>query len=131
MAEDWHGIAAEVDAALKSVGLTDEGYIATLAIPGEAAGSSYDPVFGPPTFAELAVIEDTHRLRDINGTLINQTRRTLTVSATGIVPLKGYTVAVGVAVADIALDTVWTAIEEVRPLAPAGIAVLYEIDLVN
>lgn len=134
MAEDWNAIAAEVDAALRSVADISQpnGFPATLRIPaGGAPTNPWDPPGGDVTYAELVVIQDTREMKDANGTLIGQTIRTLTCSAMGVEPHDDWQIAVGVRVADVTDGTVFEDIMAVRPLAPAGVAVLYEIDLAN
>lgn len=134
MAENWEAIAAEVDAALKSVagiGMPD-GFPATLQIPPVGAPANpWDPPSGSPTYATVYVVEGVREIRDAAGMTVVQTQRTLMVSATGAVPAKGQSVAVGVAAEDVAPSTIWNEIAEVRPVSPAGIAVLYEVDLVH
>jgi hypothetical protein len=132
MSEDWNAIAAEVDAALRSVGDIDQpdGFPATLRIPpDDAPANPWDPPGGTPTYAELVIVQDTREVRDVNGTLIGQSVRTLMCNATGVVPSDDYTIAVGVKAADVTEDTVFEEILAVRPLSPAGVAVLYELDL--
>ncbi len=132
MAEHWNKIAAEVDAALRSVADISQpnGFPATLRIPaGGAPTNPWDPPGGDVTYAELVVIQDTREVRDAAGTLIGQTIRTLTCSATGVEPHDDYGIAVGVHMADVTDDTTFEDIMAVRPLVPAGVAVLYEVDI--
>jgi hypothetical protein len=132
MAEDWAKIAQEVDEALRSVADISQpnGFPATLRIPGNGQQQNpWDPPGGDVTYAELVVIQDTREVRDASGTLIGQTVRTLTCSATGVEPHDDWQIAVGVKAAGVTDETVFEDILAVRPLAPAGIAVLYEIDL--
>lgn len=134
MAENWTAIAAEVDQALRSVADISQpnGFPVTFRIPaGGAPANPWDPPSGSVTYAELVAVQDTREMRDANGTLIGQTVRTLMCNATGVVPSDDWTVAVGVAQADVTDDTVFEEILAVRPLAPAGVVVLYEIDLAN
>lgn len=132
MPEDWNAIAAEVDAAIKSVADVGQpgGYPATLRLePAGAPANPWDPPSGDPTYATVYVLEGVREIRDVNGTTVLQTMRTLTISAMGTAPLKGMSVAVGVAAEGVTGSTIWNEIVEVRPLSPAGIAVLYEVDL--
>jgi hypothetical protein len=132
--EDWNAIAAEVADAIRSVGDVSQpgGYPLTLRIPGENTGPSYDPQEGTPTYKTLHCIEGFQEIRDQSGTLIGQTRHTLTVTADpNAVPLKSYMIALGITAEQASEASQWVAIDEVRPVAPAGIAVLYEIDLVE
>jgi hypothetical protein len=133
--EDWTAIAAEVSDAIRSVSDVSQpdGYPVTLRIPGEADTETlWDPIVGPPTYKTLHAVEGFQEIRDASGTLIGQTRHTLTVTADpDAVPMKSYSVALGIAAEDVGDETPFVEISEVRPLSPAGIAVLYEIDLVN
>lgn len=130
MAEDWKAIAAEVTEAIRSLGDTSQpsGYPAVLRRAGPSTGEEWNPTPGALTYLTIHVIEDTREVRDTTGTLIGQTVRTLTATAEpGIEPHDDDTIAVGVS--DGATATEWLEIAAVRPLAPAGVAVLYEIDL--
>lgn len=134
MAEDWTAIAAEVDAAIRSIGDVSQpdGYPLTLRIPRATSGPPYDPVEEPPTYKTLHCVEGYQEIRDQSGTLIGQTKHTLTVTAKAeAVPLKSYRVALGITAEEASEASRWVEITEVRPLAPAGVAVLYDIDLVN
>jgi len=135
--EDWHSIAAEVADAIRSVSDVSQpnGYPVTLRIPGTVSPDRpWDPEPGAPTYRTLYAVEGFQEIRDASGTLIGQTRHTLTVTADpDVVPMKSHRVLIGQAAAyvDDATDKNWPWVEiiEVRPLAPAGVAVLYEIDL--
>lgn len=132
MSEDWNAIAAEVGDAIRSIGSDASGYPVALRIPGTVTVIAGEPTFGDPTYAQLHGVEDYQRIRDQSGTLIGQTMHTIMVTAdTGVVPLKSHKIALGVVVADASESTAWIEIAEVRPLSPAGVAVLYELDLVS
>ncbi len=134
MAEDWHSIALEGDEAIRSVGdiSQPDGYPMTLRIPGAITGPPYDPVEESPTYKTLYCIEGYQEIRDQSGTLIGQTRHTVTVTARpDVIPLKNYRVALGLTSEAVSGASQWVEIAEVRPLAPAGVAILYEIDLVS
>lgn len=139
MSEDWASVAAEVEQAIRSIGdvSAPDGYPATLRKP--PSGAPAQPWEGPtglPTYFTVRVMVAERELRDINGTLIGQTKRTITISgAAGVVPsdddriAEGITAEQATAAGDDAVA--WQEIAEVRPLAPAGIAVLYECDLIT
>tara|TARA_R110001606_G_scaffold72640_1_gene167336 strand:+ start:5354 stop:5887 length:534 start_codon:yes stop_codon:yes gene_type:complete len=143
MAENWAAIAAEVDAALKSVGSTDAGFSATLMQSTTTGGEPWDPTGGTTvqTYSTVTVVQGVREIRDLSGTVIIETRRTLMISAAGVAPTKQHRIAVGVAAAEAQAaaeyaeatgfpdTTIYSEIIEVRPLSPAGIAVLYEVDL--
>lgn len=138
MAEDWNSIAAEVDDAIKSVGSTDDGYAATLRKVSTSGGSVYDPAAGTstPGYTTLRVIESETRERDRQENLVGTKRRTLTVAAVyGVVPQKADKIALGMTKTEVEAAgdaaTEWQEIDEVYPLSPAGVAVLYKIDLVT
>lgn len=129
--EDWNAIAAEVADAIRSVSDVSQpgGFPIILRKQASSGGDPWNPAFTNATDYTLHAIETVREVRDANGTLIGQSVRTLTVTAIpDVVPASGDTIAVGVAVPD--ANTEWVQIAEVRPLAPAGIAVLFEIDLV-
>ena len=133
MSEDWNAIAAEVDEAIRSVGSTDAGYAATLRRLSVTGGSPFDPGSGTETitYTTLRVIESNIRERDRDGTLVGTKRRTLTVgTGAGIVPTKADKIAVGITADEVSESSAWEEIAEVYPLSPAGVDVLYEIDLV-
>ena len=75
-------------------------------------------------------------LRDVNGTLIGMTKRTITISgAAGVVPSDDDKIVLGshLTFLDAATDdaVAWQEIAAVRELAPAGVAVLYDMDLMS
>lgn len=132
--EDWNAIAAEVEGAIRSIGDVSQpdGFPVTLRIPGTITGPAYDPVEGAPVYRTLHCVEGYQEIRDQTGTLIAKTKHTLTVTAKpDAIPLKSHKVAIGVAAEDATENSQWVEIAEVRPLSPAGVAVLYDIDLVD
>lgn len=137
MAEDWSGVAAEVEAALASIGDTSQpnGYPATLRKPaGSAPANPWDPPSGDPTYHQVIVMVADKELRDVNGTLIGMTKRTVTISgAAGVVPSDDDKIHLGahLSFVDDATDEgiAWQEIQAVRELAPAGVPVLFECDL--
>ena len=137
MAEDWNAVAAEVEDALRSIGDVSqpEGYPATIRKPaGGAPASPWEAPSGVPTYHQVIVLVSDKELLDVNGTLIGQTKRTITISgAAGVVPSDDDKIILDQALdyVDEATDTglAWEEIMAVRPLAPAGVAVLYELDL--
>lgn len=134
MSEDWAAIAAEVAAGIKSVGATDTGFISTLIQKGLGYGADNDPIFGPDILTEIIVLDSEQKQRNRDGTLTETTLRMLTISTEGlgsVVPSKNDWVAIGVRSADVTDATEKHALGEVRPLAPAGVVVLYEADLVK
>lgn len=134
MAEDWSSIAAEVSDALRSVSDTSipDGFPVTLRKQTTSGGNSWDPGSGTttPTYTTLYGIIDTKELRDINGTLIGETKKTLTVNATGTVPSDDDFVALGITATQANDASAWRAIVAVRPVGPIPThPVAYEIDL--
>lgn len=130
--EDWKAIAAEVGEAIRSVSDISQpnGYPVTLRMAGEATGDPWDPQPGASVYRTLYAVEGFQETRDASGTLIGQTRHTLTVNADpDVVPLKSHSVAIGITADEASDSSAWLAVLEVRPLAPTGIAVLYEIDI--
>lgn len=138
--EDWTAIAAEVEDALRSIGDASqpEGYPATIRKAGAGAPANpWDPPpGGAPTYHKVIVLQSDKELRDVNGTLIGQTKRTITISgAAGVVPSDDDTIILGQALVYVDESTdaglAWQEIMAVRPLAPAGVAVLYDLDLAS
>lgn len=137
MAEDWGSVAQEVEQALRSIGDTTEpnGHPAVIRKAGSGEPENpWDPPGGSPTYHQVVVMISDQELRDINGTLIGQTKRTVTISgAAGVIPSDDDTIVLGmteaqvVAAGDAAVE--WQEIIDTRPLAPAGIAVLYDLTL--
>lgn len=137
--EDWSGVAQEVEAALASIGDTSQpdGYPATLRKPaGSAPVNPWDPPAGNPTYHQVIVMVSDKELRDVNGTLIGMTKRTVTISGVaGVVPRDDDKIVLGLHLTfvDEATDeaVAWQEIAAVRPLAPAGVAVLYDLDIAS
>lgn len=130
-------IAAEVAAALAEAGeATGTGpYICTIrrasAEPDEPQTPWDDPADPPnePSDFPVTAVEEVKEVRDMTGTLIGVQKRTLTVEATGVAPKKSDTIAVGVAPEDVTEQTSFEEILAVKPLAPGGTALLYELEL--
>ena len=125
MAEDWRSIAGEVSDALRSVGDVSGDrplIIREIRRPGvrPSPGTPAVPVEIDHVFLG---IEDYQQLKDANGTLIDETRHTVIVEAVnGVTPTEDMRLSFDDGVT-------WVNIIAVRPFAPVGIAVLYEIDL--
>lgn len=125
-------VAAEIAGALAegSAAVGDGPLFHTLRRPGAGPTTPHDLTpAGSPTDYELTGIDTDVKVRDRSGTLTGETRRTLTVNATGEEPKKSDTIAVGVKMADVDSETVFSEIVEVRRLAPGGVPLLYEVDL--
>lgn len=135
MAEDWSKVAAEVAGALAEVGdvTQPEGYPVTLRRAGsDAPANPWDPPGGTPTYTTLTGLVDTCARTDAAGTLIGQTVTTITVNATaGVVPSKSDSIALGITADEADESSAWIAIDEVRELKPAGVALLYDIDIIG
>lgn len=137
MAEDWNSIAAEVEDALRSIGDVSQpnGYSATIRKdPSGPPPQPWEPPNGTPSYHKVIVLQSDKELRDINGTLIGETKRTITISgAAGVVPSDDDKIILGQGLDYVDAPTdaalAWEEIMAVRPLAPAGVAVLYELDL--
>lgn len=137
MAEDWNAVAAEVEDALRSIGDISEpdGHPAVIRQQTGEQVNPWDDPAGTPTYHEVRVLISDQELRDINGTLIGQTKRTVTISgAAGVVPHDDDTIVLGMTEAQVVAagdaGVAWKVIETVKPLAPAGVALLYEVMLV-
>jgi hypothetical protein len=133
MAEDWNAIAAEVEGALRSVGDVShpDGYPVTIRRMTE--GNQWDPDdFGTTAYYPFVGFDQTREIRDAAGAMTGETRRTVTVNAMGsITPTQSDTIAVGVKAAEATDTSPWQEILAVRPLSPAGVAVLIEVDIAS
>lgn len=133
--EDWASIAAEVESAIRSIGDTSQpdGYPATIrrVVPGTPdPAEPWIPADPTITYTTVRVVVFDKELWDVNGTLIGMTKRTITISgAAGIAPTDDDTIAEGIEAADASESSAWQEIVAVRPLAPAGVAVLFDLDL--
>lgn len=92
------------------------------------APNPWDNAPQPPQYFRLLGLDDVSKMRDANGTLIDKTVRTFTVDATGETPLKSDQIAVGL---DQREGAEWFHIQEVIPVAPAGVALMYELQVEN
>jgi len=127
--ENWTAIAAEVDEAIKSVASTDEGYPATIRQQSASGGDPWDPVTAS-AYTTVRVLEENRRIRAVDGSYVDIIKRTLTMAAIpGFTPQKADDVALGITASQATDESNWLVITEVRALAPAGVAVLYEIEL--
>lgn len=134
MSEDWAKIAADAAEGIKSVAPTDNGFICTLIQTGEEIGTKSDPLFKPDVKTAIIALDFDEIVRNRDGSLTETKLRTLTISTEGlggVVPSKDDRVAIGVVPADVTDETETHTLGEVRPLAPAGVVVLYEADLVR
>lgn len=116
MAEDWTAIAAEVAGAIAEVG-----FAATLLRQATGPTTPWDTTpDGAVTSYSVVVIDDGIVDRHAPGGLVTRRARVLTIGATGVVPAKSDRITV---------RGVTHAIGEVRPLAPGGTDLLYEVEL--
>lgn len=147
MSEDWNGIAAEVADALASIGSTPEGFVVVLrqAVEGPRPEPS-EPGERYYVYTEFVCLQDLREIKDQNGNLLSGNRHTLYLNATAreiivdgetstlgglVVPRPGDDVTLGATVLTANDDSVWLNIQNVRPVMPADVAVMYEVDLVS
>jgi len=122
MSEDWNAIAAEVKAGLASVGDVSHGaggFQVTLHKAGAPSTQPWDPP-GEPTDYLLTAVEYPVDIRNRDGTLIQNDDVFLMLEAGSVAPELADKITVG----DDLLQVV-----NVKPLKPAGIAVLYDVQL--
>ena len=102
----------------------------TLRKQGAPTGPGYAPVPGATTDHPIVAADFTISHMDRDGAaLVRVTTRTLLVrAAEGVAPEKDDKVLLS---GDLGTDPGWYAIAEVRPLAPGGTVVLYEVDLAS
>lgn len=112
MSENWTAIASEVADAIASVGFT-----ATLERQCETEGPEGGAEYA--TVGQITVIDDTITRRDAGGMVTGSTR-VLTIKGNGTVPVKGWRVQV---------RGTWHRIAAVKPLAPGGADILFDLEL--
>ncbi|MDZ7904605.1 MAG: hypothetical protein U5N55_01565 [Cypionkella sp.] len=115
MPENWNAIASEVAAAIGDVG-----FAVTLRKRTSGPATPWDATGVTITDSELAVVDDRYRVFDAAGNLLQRSIRTLIVAAGDAIPARADQVQV---------RGEWFEIAEVRPLAPGGVDLLYEVDL--
>lgn len=117
MAEDWAAIAAEVAGAIGEVG-----YSASLIQPGTPTGPAYDPTPGADIVTAITIIDDTVMVSDRPAASDLLGKRTIIIATqAGMTPRRGDKIQVaGEQPAEI---------EEIRPLRPGGVVLLWEVDL--
>jgi len=97
------------------------GQTVTLRRKGTRTGPSYQPIDGAPTDTSIIAVDLRKQVKDANGVLTGETRRELLVSTSaGIEPRKDDLVQIG---------GQWHEIISVRPVDPAGTALLYKVEL--
>ena len=112
MSEDWAAIATEIAGAVASVG-----FAAVLETQCDTGGPE-----GGEEYAvneAITVIDDQITRRD-NGGTVTGTARVLTIKGNGTVPVKGWRVQV---------RGQWHTIAGVKPLAPGGVDLLFDMEL--
>jgi hypothetical protein len=134
MSEDWAAVAAEVEAAIRSVGdiTQPDGYPAVLRKMVETDGDPYDPDAGTiaPAYTTIRILEDNRRIRDATGTLIDRVDHVITVgTGSGVVPADEDMIAMGITAEEASDTSDWIGIDNIVTTAPAGIALMYEITL--
>jgi len=121
MAENWSQIANEVDAALKSVGTTDAGFTAVLSQTTVTGGNPWDPGSGTSTTVttNVTIVVSEYALSEIDGTTIQAgDRKVLMTAMAGVEPKPSDTLTISGKAYNVV---------NAMPLAPAGIAVMYEV----
>jgi len=123
LSEDWNAIAAEVDTALKSIGSTDAGFLATLTQTSTTGGDPWNPGSGTTTTTtvntSVAIVLSEYRKDEIDSTLILSKDRKVMMTATAGVEPKPSDV---LTISGVAHNVV-----NVSPLSPAGVVVMYEL----
>jgi hypothetical protein len=115
MSVDWDGIAAEVSEAIAEVG-----FAAVLRKKTGGPATPWDEGAATQSDSEVTVLDDRIREAYVAGTLVTVRRRMLTISTEGARPEKAD---------QIQVRGKWFEIEEVMPLAPGGVDLLYDVEL--
>lgn len=131
-------IAAEVAAALIEAGeATGSGPLyCTLKIPkADTRTPSEVQADGPLSPAadlhELTGVEGSKEVRDRSGSLEGTVKRVISLNATGTAPEKNGLIAIGVRKDDVISSTKFETIESVKPTAPGGVPVMFEVTLAD
>ena len=125
-------IAAEVAAALAEAGeATGNGPLICTIGRNTGTGTPWDNNVStvPDLLYPVTGIENMQDVRDMTGMLVGMKKRTLTINATGVTPLKSDTIAVGVAPGDVVEGTKFEEIISVMYLSPGGTVLLYRLEL--
>ena len=125
-------IAAEVAAALAEAGeATGNGPLICTIGRNTGTGTPWDNNVStvPDLLYPVTGIENMQDVRDMSGMLVGVQKRTLTINATGVAPLKSDTIAVGVAPGDVVEGTKFEEIISVMYLSPGGTVLLYRLEL--
>ena len=112
MSENWTAVATEIAEAIASVG-----FAATLETQCDDGGPE-----GGAEYAQeeaITVIDDQITKRDVGG-MVTGFARVLTIKGNGTVPRKGWRVKV---------RGQWHVIATVKPLAPGGVDLLFDLEL--
>ena len=125
-------IAAEVAAALAEAGeATGNGPLICTIGRNTGTGTPWDNNVNtvPDLLYPVTGIENMQDVRDMSGMLVGIQKRTLTINATGVSPLKSDTIAVGVAPDDVVEGTKFEEIISVMYLSPGGTVLFYRLEL--
>ena len=125
-------IAADVAAALAEAGeATGNGPLICTIGRNTGTGTPWDNNVRtvPDLLYPVTGIENMQDVRDMTGMLVGMKKRTLTINATGVTPLKSDTIAVGVAPGDVVEGTKFEEIISVMYLSPGDTVLLYRLEL--
>ena len=96
------------------------GQVATLVKPGTMTGPEWSPTPGPATEHTITAVDENALRRDVSGTLIGEAVHALMVSTSaGVTPEQADRVRLA--------DGRTLEITEVRPLAPGGVVLLWQV----
>lgn len=129
MAEDWTAAAADI-----AEGISEAGTAASIIRDGVTTGPDYDPVIGPPITAACKVVYDEWKKSEVDGTLIRRGDRKVLMAS------SGFSIAADndgnflnePSTADAFKDGQTGkqyAIVNVSQLAPAGVVLMWELQL--
>lgn len=125
-------IAAEIKAGLmEAAEATGDGPLwAVIKRAGGTQVNPWDPPGGTPIFFVVTCLDDESRMRAIDGTLIQQVVRVITIEAQpGVVPKESDQVVVGFNNAGDVPNQEWQEIISVLHVAPGGVPLMYELEV--
>lgn len=118
-------IAAEIAAAFVEVGeAVGDGVLTCTLRKTTSAAKPFDPQADATTLHELTALDEGYRQQKDGGRV-----HRLSLDATGVVPEVADEIAIGVTIDEIAPATQFVAIANVQRVAPAGTAIVYEVEI--
>lgn len=128
MSENWTQVAQEVADGIAEVGMP-----CVLRRAGDAPDNPWSTGGTLPTYHDIIAVQSSRKVRDANGSFIGVTQTVLTIGALGVIPNKADYIGLNMRETDVTTDEAFKTtahqVSDVETLAPAGVAVKYEVAL--